>query len=69
MSTFFYRGITDDGTVVEGQVRGDVRQDAYRAMEYRGLRPMRVQEFPEARTNRAERIVVGRSTVIVGITE
>jgi type II secretory pathway component PulF len=69
MSTFYYRGITDDGTVVEGHVRGGVRQDAYRAMEYRGLRPLRVQEFPEARTSRAERVVVGRTTVIVGVNE
>jgi hypothetical protein len=55
--------------VVEGDVRADVRQDAYRAMEYRGLRPIRVDEYPDARTSRAERIVVGRTTMIVGVTE
>jgi len=69
MSTFYFSGINSDGTVVEGQVRGDVRQDAYRAMEYRGLRPVRVHEFPDARDGRAERLVVGRTTVIVGVTE
>lgn len=69
MSTFYFSGINSDGTVIEGQVRGDVRQDAYRAMEYRGLRPVRVQEFPDARDGRAERLVVGRTTVIVGVTE
>jgi type II secretory pathway component PulF len=69
MSTFHYRGLNDDGAVVEGDVRADVRQDAYRAMEYRGLRPIRVDEYPDARTSRAERIVVGRTTMIVGVTE
>jgi type II secretory pathway component PulF len=69
MSTFYYSGINGDGTVIEGQVRGDARQDAYRAMEYRGLRPVRVREFPDARDSRAERVVVGRTSVIVGVTE
>ena len=69
MSTFHYRGLNDDGAVIEGDVRADVRQDAYRAMEYRGLRPIRVDEYPDARTSRAERIVVGRTTMIVGVTE
>jgi type II secretory pathway component PulF len=69
MSTFHYRGLNNDGTVIEGDVRCDVRQDAYRAMEYRGLRPIRVDEYPDARTRRAERIVVGRTTMIVGVTE
>lgn len=69
MSTFHYQGLNNEGSVIEGDVRADVRQDAYRAMEYRGLRPIRVDEYPDARSINAERIVVGRTTLIIGVTE
>ena len=42
MTTFHYRALQTDGTVVEGDLQANVPQEAYRKMEYCGLLPIKL---------------------------
>src|ERR1043166_3884478 len=44
MPLFLYRAMQGDGTVAEGQIEAGGRQDAFRQMEGRGLRPISLAE-------------------------
>ncbi|PYX66900.1 MAG: hypothetical protein DMG78_28515 [Acidobacteria bacterium] len=44
MPSFQYRALQADGTVAEGQIEAGGRQEAFRHMEARGLRPIRLAE-------------------------
>jgi type II secretory pathway component PulF len=44
MTTFLYRALQPDGTIAEGQIEASGRPDAFRQMEGRGLRPIRLAE-------------------------
>jgi hypothetical protein len=44
MTVFIYKGLRDDGIIVEGEFHARVPQDAYRKMELLGLRPILVHE-------------------------
>jgi type II secretory pathway component PulF len=44
MPHFTYKGLQDDGTVIEGEMDANVQQEAYRQMEFHGLRPIGVHE-------------------------
>src|SRR4051812_13821668 len=44
MPTFQYRALQSDGTIAEGQLEAGGRQDAFKQMESRGLRPINVAE-------------------------
>ena len=54
MTIFIYKGLRADGCVVEGELRAQVAQDAYRKMELLGLLPILVHEVsPEIAQNAA----------------
>src|SRR5438034_3198272 len=44
MALFQYRALTADGTIADGEVEAGGRQEAFRQMEGRGLRPIRLAE-------------------------
>jgi len=44
MPTFQYKALQADGTIAEGEVEAGGRQEAFRKMEGRGLRPIRLAE-------------------------
>ena len=44
MPVFQYRALQDNGTVAEGQIEAGGRQEAFRVMEGRGLRPISLAE-------------------------
>src|SRR5437868_14844853 len=44
MPTFQYKALQADGTIAEGEVEAGGRQEAFRQMESRGLRPVRLAE-------------------------
>jgi type II secretory pathway component PulF len=44
MPVFEYKALQSDGTVAEGQIEAGGRQEAFRQMEGRGLRPIRLAE-------------------------
>src|SRR6188472_2798933 len=44
MPTFQYRALQGDGTMAEGQLEAGGRQEAFRQMEGRGLRPISLAE-------------------------
>src|SRR5437762_5562711 len=44
MPTFEYKALQADGTIAEGEVEAGGRQEAFRQMEGRGLRPIRLAE-------------------------
>jgi len=44
MPTFQYKALQADGTIAEGEVEAGGRQEAFRQMEGRGLRPIRLAE-------------------------
>src|SRR2546425_1621982 len=44
MPTFQYKALQSDGTIAEGEVEAGGRQEAFRQMEGRGLRPIRLAE-------------------------
>src|SRR5437867_7144401 len=46
MPVFQYRALQGDGTVAEGQIEAGGRQEAFRQMEGRGLRPISLAERP-----------------------
>src|SRR5204863_1344234 len=44
MPSFQYRALQADGTIAEGEIEAGGRQEAFRHMEERGLRPIRLAE-------------------------
>src|SRR5437763_395768 len=44
MPTFQYKALQSDGAIAEGEVEAGGRQEAFRQMEARGLRPIRLAE-------------------------
>lgn len=44
MATFLYKAIQPDGGIAEGEMEAGGRQEAFRQMEARGLRPIRLDE-------------------------
>lgn len=44
MPVFQYRAVQMDGKIAEGQIEADGRQEAFRQMEAKGLRPIRLVE-------------------------
>src|SRR5688500_17347590 len=44
MATFHYRALQPDGSIAEGQLDAGGRQEAFRQMEGRGLRPIQLAE-------------------------
>jgi len=44
MAVFQYRALQGDGTITEGEIEAGGRQEAFRQMEGRGLRPIRLAE-------------------------
>ena len=44
MPVFEYRALQGDGKIAEGQIEADGRQEAFRQMEAKGLRPIRLVE-------------------------
>src|SRR5256885_1734008 len=44
MSSFQYRAVQTDGKIAEGEIEAGSRQDAFRQMEERGLRPIKLAE-------------------------
>src|SRR5205085_764428 len=44
MSSYQYRALQPDGKIAEGQIEAGSRQDAFRLMEERGLRPIKLAE-------------------------
>ena len=44
MAVFQYRALQGDGTIAEGEIEAGGRQEAFRQMEGRGLRPIRLAE-------------------------
>lgn len=55
MPVFQYRALQPDGVITEGEVEAPGRQEAFRLIETRRLRPIRLVERPDAKA-------VGRST-------
>lgn len=47
MARFQYKALQADGRIVEGELEAGGRQDAFRQIESRGLRPIRLQERGE----------------------
>ena len=45
MATFQYRALQSDGSIAEGKLEAGGRQDAFRQMEGRGLRPISLAEY------------------------
>ena len=64
MPHFTFKGLQDDGSVVEGELDAPVQQEAYRQMEFHGLRPIGVHEVgPEETTKKDEAAVEGPVTL------
>lgn len=59
MATFQYKALHPDGRVVEGELEAGGRQDAFRQMESRGLRPIRLVERAEPVNGRVRARVQG----------
>lgn len=51
MPVFQYRALQTDGAIAEGQIEAGGRQEAFRAMEGRGLRPISLKERSNASGN------------------
>jgi type II secretory pathway component PulF len=54
MPTFQYRALQSDGIVAEGQIEAGGRQEAFRQMEGRGLRPISLLERQTGNSPKAE---------------
>ena len=50
MSIFEYRALQNDGTIAEGNLEASGRQEAYRQLEGRGLKPVGLSETNIERT-------------------
>jgi type IV pilus assembly protein PilC len=49
MPVFLYKAIQNDGTVAQGEIEANGRSDAFRTMEARGLRPVKLAEAANGR--------------------
>ena len=56
MPVFQYKAIQTDGTVAEGEIEAAGRADAFKTMEARGLRPVRLAEANGANGHAAPKI-------------
>src|SRR5437762_11928137 len=54
MPTFQYRALQSDGTIAEGQLEAGGRQEAFRQMEGRGLRPISLAERRNGKAQKAQ---------------
>ena len=54
MPTFLYRALQSDGTIAEGQIEAGGRQEAFRQMESRGLRPISLAEHRNGKSQKPE---------------
>src|SRR5438552_12347416 len=54
MPTFQYRALQIDGTIAEGQLEAGGRQEAFRQMEGRGLRPISLAEHRNGKPQKTE---------------
>src|SRR5256714_4064981 len=54
MPTFEYRALQIDGTIAEGRLEAGGRQEAFRQMEGRGLRPISLAEHRNGKTQKHE---------------
>src|SRR5438309_1556599 len=54
MPTFQYRALQSDGTIAEGQLEAGGRQEAFRQMEGRGLRPISLAERRNGKPQKVE---------------
>ena len=50
MPVFRYKALGQDGSVAEGQLEAGGRQDAFRQMEGRGLKPISLAEYRNGKT-------------------
>ena len=54
MPVFQYRALQGDGTIAEGQLEAGGRQEAFRQMEGRGLRPISLAEPRNGKPQKVE---------------
>jgi type IV pilus assembly protein PilC len=54
MPTFQYKALQGNGTIAEGQIEAGGRQEAFRLMEDRGLRPVSLSERANGKARKAE---------------
>src|SRR5205823_12279501 len=54
MPVFQYRALQGDGSISEGQIEAGGRQEAFRQMEGRGLRPISLAEHRNGKPQRTE---------------
>ena len=54
MPTFLYRALQSDGTIAEGLLEAGGRQEAFRQMEGRGLRPISLAERGNGKSQKSE---------------
>src|SRR5438477_1591141 len=54
MPTFLYRALQSDGTIAEGQIEAGGRQEAFRQMEGRGLKPISLAEHRNGKPQKVE---------------
>src|SRR5438876_3220519 len=54
MPVFQYRAVQGDGTVAEGQIEAGGRQEAFRQMEGRGLKPISLAEHRNGKPQKVE---------------
>src|SRR5438876_3006529 len=54
MPVFQYRALQGDGTIAEGQIEAGGRQEAFRQMEGRGLKPISLAEHRNGKPQKAE---------------
>src|SRR5881394_4073275 len=54
MPVFQFRALQGDGTISEGQIEAGGRQEAFRQMEGRGLKPISLAEHRNGKTQKAE---------------
>jgi type II secretory pathway component PulF len=54
MPTFQYRAIQTNGAIAEGQIEAGGRQEAFRLMEDRGLRPVSLSEYINGKARKPE---------------
>src|SRR5213080_4994137 len=54
MATFQYKALQSDGTIAEGRLEAGGRQEAFRQMEGRGLRPISLAEHRNGKPQKPE---------------
>src|SRR4029079_12791178 len=51
MALFQYRALQADGSIAEGKLEAGGRQEAFRQMESKGLRPITLAEYRNGKSN------------------